>query len=77
MNADTEPQVVPGQPRLTHERSWTCSVKVARVGVRQPFMHLDAEEREWQRVYLPAAIRELVLDDQQRRSAICWHVFED
>ena len=25
-----------------------------------------AKEREWQRVHLPAAIRELVLDDQQR-----------
>jgi hypothetical protein len=36
-----------------------------------------AEEREWQREQLPAAIRELVLDDQQRRSAICWHVFDD
>jgi len=36
-----------------------------------------ATEREWQRVHLPAAIRELVLDDQQRRSAICWHVFDD
>jgi hypothetical protein len=36
-----------------------------------------AEEREWQRAYLPAALRELVLDDQQRRSAICWHVFDD
>jgi hypothetical protein len=35
------------------------------------------KEREWQRVHLPAAIRELVLDDQQRRSAICWHVFDD
>ena len=77
MNADTEPQVVPGQPSLTNERSRTCSVKVARVGVRQPFMHLDTKEREWQRVHLPAAIRELVLDDQQRRSAICWHVFDD
>jgi hypothetical protein len=29
------------------------------------------KEREWQRAHLPAAIRELVLDDQQRRSAIC------
>jgi hypothetical protein len=77
VNADTEPQVMPGQPRLTNERSRTCSVKVARVGVRQPFMHLDTKEREWQRVHLPAAIRELVLDDQQRRSAICWHVFDD
>jgi hypothetical protein len=36
-----------------------------------------AKEREWQREHLPAAIRELVLDDQQRRSAICWHVFDD
>jgi hypothetical protein len=36
-----------------------------------------AEERDWQRARLPAAIRELVLDDQQHRSAICWHVFDD
>ena len=36
-----------------------------------------AGEREWQRAHLPAAVRELVLDDQQRRSAICWHVFDD
>jgi hypothetical protein len=28
VNADTEPQVVPGQPRLTNERSRTCPVKV-------------------------------------------------
>lgn len=35
------------------------------------------EEREWQRMRLPAAVRELVLDDQQRRSAICWNVFDD
>jgi len=36
-----------------------------------------AEELHWQREKLPAAVRELVLDDQQRRSAICWHVFDD
>ena len=36
-----------------------------------------AEEREWQRERLPAAVRALVLDDQRRRSAICWHVFDD
>ena len=36
-----------------------------------------AREREWQREQLPAAVRELVLDDQRRRSAICWHVFDD
>ena len=36
-----------------------------------------AREREWQRAHLPAAVRDLVLDDQQRRSAICWHAFDD
>jgi hypothetical protein len=35
------------------------------------------KERQWQREHLPADVRELVLDDQQRRSAICWHVFDD
>jgi hypothetical protein len=34
-------------------------------------------EREWQRDRIPAAVRELVLDDQRIRSAICWHVFDD
>ena len=36
-----------------------------------------ASERDWQREHLPAAVRGLVLDDQRRRSAICWHVFDD
>ena len=36
-----------------------------------------AAERDWQREQLPAAVRELVLDDQRRRSAICWNVFDD
>jgi immunity protein 5 of polymorphic toxin system len=35
------------------------------------------EEREWQRAQLPAAVLALVLEDQRRRSAICWHVFDD
>jgi hypothetical protein len=34
-------------------------------------------EREWQHERIPAPLRELVLDDQRRRSAICWHVFDD
>jgi hypothetical protein len=34
-------------------------------------------ERTWQRDRLPAAVRELVLDDQRQRSALCWHVFDD
>jgi hypothetical protein len=33
-------------------------------------------ECQWQRTHLPAAIRELVLDDQRLRNAYCWLVFE-
>ena len=33
-------------------------------------------ECRWQRDQLPEAIRELVLDDQQRRNAICWSAFD-
>ena len=34
-------------------------------------------ERDWQRSQLPDEVRELVLDDQRLRSAICWNVFDD
>ena len=33
-------------------------------------------ECRWQRDQLPEAIRELVLDDQRLRNAICWWVFD-
>jgi hypothetical protein len=33
------------------------------------------KECQWQRKQLPAAIRELVLDDQKLRNDICWRVF--
>ena len=33
-------------------------------------------ECRWQRDQLPAAIRELVLDDQRLRNEICWSVFD-
>jgi hypothetical protein len=33
-------------------------------------------ECRWQRDQLPAAIRELVLDDQRVRNDICWSVFD-
>ncbi|WP_392543670.1 putative immunity protein [Oryzobacter telluris] len=36
-----------------------------------------AAEREWQRAQLPDAVRDLVLDDQRARSALCWNVFDD
>ena len=35
-----------------------------------------AAECRWQRAQLPAAIKALVLDDQRRRNAICWNVFD-
>ena len=34
-------------------------------------------ERDWQRGQLHERIRALVLEDQVRRNAICWSVFED
>lgn len=34
-------------------------------------------ECQWQREQLPAAIRDLVLDDQRNRNGICWFVFDD
>lgn len=34
-------------------------------------------ECAWQRAQLPPRVRDLVLDDQRRRNAICWSVFED
>jgi immunity protein 5 of polymorphic toxin system len=33
-------------------------------------------ECKWQRDRLPDAIRELVLDDQRLRNALCWYVFD-
>ena len=32
-------------------------------------------ERDWQRDRLPEEVRELVLDDQARRDALCWSAF--
>jgi hypothetical protein len=34
------------------------------------------DENAWQRAQLPAAVRELVLEDQRRRNDICWSVFD-
>ena len=33
-------------------------------------------ECQWQREQLPAAIRDLVLDDQRLRNSLCWSVFD-
>src|SRR5690349_5516289 len=34
-------------------------------------------ERDWQRTRIPATLRDLVLEDQHARNAICWNVFTD
>ena len=39
--------------------------------------HARRLECQWQRDRLPAAIRELVLDDQRLRNDICWSMFDD
>jgi len=33
-------------------------------------------ECRWQRAKLPSGIRELVLDDQRLRNAVCWYLFD-
>jgi hypothetical protein len=33
-------------------------------------------ECQWQRAQLPDEIRDLVLDDQRLRNALCWFVFD-
>jgi hypothetical protein len=33
-------------------------------------------ECQWQRDQLPAAVRDLVLEDQARRNELCWRVFD-
>lgn len=53
------------------------AIRAAGARVPADAARARAEEREWQRTQLPSAVRELVLDDQHLRSAICWHVFDD
>jgi hypothetical protein len=52
------------------------AIKAARAaapGVEAPAGRLECQ---WQRAQLPDVIRDLVLDDQRLRNAICWSVFE-
>jgi len=53
------------------------AIKAARAAVPKGEAE-SARRREcrWQRNQLPAAIRDLVLEDQQLRNAICWSVFD-
>lgn len=53
------------------------AIKAARAAA-SPDEAVAAGRREcrWQRDQLPEAVRELVLDDQQRRNHLCWSVFD-
>lgn len=49
--------------------------------VREAAPHGESEaagrrECQWQREQLPDGVRALVLDDQRRRNALCWFVFD-
>ena len=51
------------------------AIKAARAGSPASEDLAGRLECEWQRVLLPAAIRNLVVEDQRRRNDICWHAF--
>lgn len=53
------------------------AIKAARAGAPDDEgERIGRGECRWQRDQLPAAIRELVLDDQRLRNDICWSVFD-
>ena len=53
------------------------AIKAARAAAPQgEGARAGRRECRWQRDQLPEAIRELVLDDQRFRNAICWSVFD-
>ncbi len=53
------------------------AIKAARAGAPEGETgNAGRLECRWQRDQLPAAIRELVLDDQRLRNGICWSVFD-
>jgi len=53
------------------------AIKAARAAAPQGGCESAGKlECRWQRDQLPEAIRELVLDDQRIRNAICWSVFD-
>jgi len=53
------------------------AIKAARAAApSRDSEHAGRLECHWQREQLPAAVRELVLDDQRVRNEICWSVFD-
>lgn len=52
------------------------AIKAARASAPGFEERAGSAECRWQRDQLPAAIRELVIDDQRLRNEICWSVFD-
>jgi hypothetical protein len=52
------------------------AIKAVRAAAGDDADAAGRRECRWQRDRLPAEVRDLVLEDQQRRNAICWSVFE-
>jgi len=53
------------------------AIKAARAAAQEGAgERAGRRECQWQRDQLPQAIRQLVLDDQRVRNAICWSVFD-
>jgi hypothetical protein len=55
--------------------AYAVKTAVAAAPAGQDEVARSAECR-WQRERLPAAVRDLVLEDQRRRNEICWNVFD-
>ncbi|HRF48744.1 MAG TPA: hypothetical protein PLC98_14040, partial [Anaerolineales bacterium] len=52
------------------------AIKAVRAAAPEDGADAGRHECRWQREQLPESIRDLVLDDQRLRNAICWSVFE-
>lgn len=53
------------------------AIRAAQAAADRNSREAGVQEREWQRQHLPEEVRSLVLEDQARRSEICWNVFTD
>jgi hypothetical protein len=53
------------------------AIKAVRAAAPPPASEsAGRDECRWQRGQLPAAVRDLVLDDERLRNDICWYVFD-
>jgi hypothetical protein len=70
--------VQPSDPRPREDDLGAAAYAIKAARAAQPGNPAAGRtERDWQRDGLPDQVRALVLEDQARRNAICWSVFED